>query len=334
MLTKTLKIAFFVLGLSVLTLTGAVDRDEPVYDGKALSYWIRDESHGSINLSRPDLGVDGVKAVRTAGTNAIPFLLEWLGSPRAVLAFGVLGSSARSAVPELLRLATNETLLASAQGSFQTNAITALWQIGSEAVPALSIIATNHAAKSARYMALSAVALMGTNATAAQPALLESLKDPDENIVSTALLGLRLMHSNDPAVFVAAARFLDEPQPRLRRDALEVLAGFGDQALPSILRALNDADDAVSATSLALLVETAPQALTNATVLAIAAKEMRLTGSRRKWAAQLLRAAGKQAEGATPDLLVRQPGGWDLIFQEATNALRRLAPQLLDHSSP
>src|ERR1035437_10347301 len=88
--------------------------------------------------------------------------------------------------------------------------------------------------------------------------------------------------------------------------------------------------------ALCVLVRADPQGLTNPCVLAIGAEGLlRSTpySERRGTAALLLRAAGQQALGAKLDVWVPPRDGWDQVFTEATNALRRLAPQFLHSSS-
>ena len=63
-----------VLVAALMFVTGAFRKQEPVFAGKALSYWVlryatdRPPYHGS--------GRNG--AVREIGTNTIPYLLSWI----------------------------------------------------------------------------------------------------------------------------------------------------------------------------------------------------------------------------------------------------------------
>jgi hypothetical protein len=93
---------------------------------------------------------------------------------------------------------------------------------------------------------------------------------------------------------------------------------------------LDDTNDGVRYIALNALIRTEPQALTNSAVLAMMAEGLRSEDPKKKfWAAKGLRLAGQQASGKG-----RKPSIADLdlagTFQEATNTLRQLAPQLLD----
>jgi HEAT repeat protein len=174
---------------------------------------------------------------------------------------------------------------------------------------------------------------MGTNALAAVPVLLQCLEAQDFDLAKAGLLALKNVRSNGSAVSRSLDALLDSPQPSLRAGALEALAPFPEQAMQASIRALKDADPSVRYTALTMLVEVAPHALTNLTVLTIGAEGLISStpgGDRQKWAARLLRAAGQKAQGSAPDLMVRMPEGWDLVLREATNALRELAPELLE----
>lgn len=314
--------------------------NEPMYKGKPLSYWLLVERHASPLLSTPPkLDDDGREAVVAAGTNAMPFLLAWVDSAHAVEAFGVLGSLAEPAIPDLTRLATNPPpttarLSAMRQHSIQTSAAAALWNIGADANSAICSIVTNRDAGPARLRLLGAIGWTGTSTLPWVPALTNCLKDDDTRIVSQALFALRLAHPADQGVFSAVVPLLHSPEPKVRSAAIQTIAPFGDEALPQMFHALSDTDDQVRIVALAELVQNAPKALTNANVLALGAEALRSSGQRQKWAAQLLRAAGQQAQGLKADLSVRLPGGWEAVLTQATNALRQLAPELLTNTPP
>ena len=77
-----------------------------------------------------------------------------------------------------------------------------------------------------------------------------------------------------------------------------------------------------------------PKAIANSNVLAIAAARLQSPEADwRKWAAYVLRAVGQQASGVRPDFMMpisrEHPR-----FEDATNVLRRLAPELLGDLPP
>ena len=88
--------------------------EEPVYQGKPLSLWV--VKAGQIEEYH-DAPADAVAAIRAIGTNAVPFLLEWMPHPgveRPVegfpdwdgvqIAWWALGSQGKSAIPALARV--------------------------------------------------------------------------------------------------------------------------------------------------------------------------------------------------------------------------------------
>ena len=173
-MTKTIPQRWFIGGLAIITLFAGVlfvdsGSNQPQYAGKRLSIWLDELS--KIDRSRwSSDGAEHVKAVRTIGTNAVPWLLQELQEHRNALSgvrawkwklngllekqtvlkvhlwdsydrlhrvtvgFTVLGELAQPAVPELL---------ASVNSSPQPVAI-ALAAIGfPTAVPALRSCLTN-----------------------------------------------------------------------------------------------------------------------------------------------------------------------------------------------
>jgi hypothetical protein len=329
---------------------------EPTYKGHPLSYWVLVERrHYSVISSYRDWDLDAPAkaAVRKAGTNAIPYLLEWLSSEngvRASWAFRELGRAAEPAIPELARMAANLDY-----------AISALGWIGPPAIPALSVLATNRTIQrtpvyrkltfngtnysepmgypTPRCPAVCALADMGTNAMAAVPAFVECLRDEDAEVVFVALSALRRLHVCQHQVFAAEQRALSSTNPKLRRyafialDESNAVKPFGGKVLPEILLALQDQDLVVSGEALIMVIKSAPQALTNAEVVAGAAEGLRSPDRVRQLrAAQMLRAAGRWAQEGKVDMpSPMRSMDWDRVLAEGTNALRRLATELVKH---
>jgi hypothetical protein len=137
---------------------------EPVYQGKTLGEWI--DSADFRFLGKPKSNPQAEAAIRHIGTNALPYLMEWIecGDPgkrnkiesalarlipgvarvldarrfrksvrasQTVWAFRVLGSQASPAIPELVKLAGSTNMGISFHASY------ALRGIGKDAVPGL-----------------------------------------------------------------------------------------------------------------------------------------------------------------------------------------------------
>ncbi len=325
-------------------LTPRASATEPMYKGHPLSYWLRDLQLWSSQWPAP-LTDEAKKAVSHIGTNAIPFLLQYMErgasagfvADGAIQAFRILGPSARSAIPELARLATNQPesdLRAQAHIqlpviAFGSGPLAALGGIGSDALPALLSILTNGIAPGTRLGAIQAISGMGRNAGQAVPVLLPYVDDNNDMVASAAVGALGRTGPGNPAALAALERIAQGPRLQLRGNALEALSHFGDQAAPTLVHALGDTNQGSASIAFHMLAFSAPAALTNYQVLAIAAQALRSADAdRREWAAYALRAIGQQADGVKPDFMMpitRQ----SLRFEDATNVLRRLAPELL-----
>jgi hypothetical protein len=73
-----------------------------------------------------------------------------------------------------------------------------------------------------------------------------------------------------------------------------------------------------------------PEAITNSNVLAIAAATLQSPEADwREWEACVLRAISQQASGVKPNSMMPMSRE-HLRFEDATNVLRRLAPELFD----
>jgi hypothetical protein len=320
---------------------------EPGYQGHPLSYWIRDVQLESSTMPQP-LRPEAAAAVAHIGTNAIPFLLKWMGGSASstssffdsgtIQAFRILGRDARAAIPELARSATNQpesVLRAHAHEQrfvtgFGDGPLMALGGIGSDALPALIAILTNAIAPGTRLGAIQAISGMQTNAAPAVPILLRYVDDENEMVASAAVTSLGIAGPGDPAALAALEKIAQSSRPGLRGGALEALRHFGEPAVPVLVRALGETNS-IGNTAIAfhMLAFSVPTAVTNSKVLAIAAEALQSPDEdRREWAAYALRAIGQQASGVKPDFMMpisRQ----DMRFEDATNVLRRLAPELL-----
>jgi HEAT repeat protein len=315
---------------------------EPMYDGQPLSFWLNECDFTSSRSPTP-LTEEAKIALAAIGTNAIPFLLARIRQADGnvdsgtIGAFGVLGSTARAAIPELARFATNRAEHSSAPPPGSNSIVVvgsgpmlALGRIGPEALPILVDIATNAVEPGRRLGAVQAIGSMGTNAASALPVLVSAANDDCEFVAWESVRALGIIGPAEPAVVAPLSRLSQSTNRVLRGQALMALGNCGATAAPALIRGLGLADVGCYNIAFTSLVAASPQSLTNAAVLMLAAEGLRSGDSdRRGWAASLLRAAGQQAEGTRPDYAVPR-GDMKAIFREATNALERLAPQLLN----
>jgi len=176
---------------------------EPRYQGRLLSGWL---SLYHANLEAPPpINFQVVEAVRHIGTNALPWLLQWIrseqpGSARlGIQGIGFLGAEANVAIPELTRLVDGWR-----SPSAWSNAISALALLYKDGLPPLLPAATNMAAPLGyRLTAVKAIgrmgmhmngmgclAALGTNAPLAVPVLIRCLQDEDWRVAAEAATGL------------------------------------------------------------------------------------------------------------------------------------------------
>jgi len=187
-------------------------RREPEYQGKTLSEWL--ELTVSVYWSQRPLDMQE-EAIGHIGTNALPWLVEWVqcGQPQwerwmtgrvasvpvlgggvfrilerrkkpaemGRLGFGFLGPNARSAVPDLVRIA-NGTRRGAAE-----NAIFALGCVGGDdGFPFLVQLLTNRLAEPWRRCAaadtIGGMGYLGTNLNWAAPLLVRCLDDPNARV--------------------------------------------------------------------------------------------------------------------------------------------------------
>lgn len=251
--------------------------------------WLAIWTHRAVHVE----GEKSERAVHAIGTNALPFLLEWsrYESPRlnlkqllwsvsprfcrhwsfwvdpaawraglAPIGFGILGSTADSAIPELGRIANTSkderTIL---------RAVEALKGIGPTAVPTLISLAASTNLK-CRFFAIGALRVSGTNAAPAVPVLIECLRDKESSIAMAAAAEALLELKLEPqTTFAAWTNTLNDPRPDLRWFAVRSIAGFDKRAypvVPGLVRMLGDQDRIVRSAAANELREIAPEAIT------------------------------------------------------------------------
>jgi hypothetical protein len=275
-----------LLGLAAAFWLGRSQR-EPEYKGKRLSEWVR-TAPSPYGWDRGETE----RAIRHMGTNALPWLLDWLNDeppppwkikvlkivqkfPKrlgggfaqqalqpnyvrfnfASTGFWVLGRDARGAIPGLVRLAKNPKCRNGGR-----NAVDILTHLGDEAIPELIAILRAPVTAVRRpvidYFHLLGTGGLGTNANAAAEAMVFCLNDSDHHIRSDAALALATFALRPKVVVPALAISCGDAVSEVRQSALSALAVFGEAARPArlaIVQALHDPDANVrSAAAMAL----------------------------------------------------------------------------------
>jgi hypothetical protein len=202
--------------LAAAALVPLFTRDgEPRYQGRPLSEWLVIYSQSRTTQNSPGRD-EAVQAIRSIGTNGLPYLTKWIrhepplwwrplrklglfparliqgpGQERAfgaMLAFGILGTNAASAIPEL-----NTMINDTNHPWTSVRALQALGSLGPPAFPHIVAAISNtnqpHRARIVLYLGLTMADAVGTNRCL--PPLMAALNDPDPEVRSTArqLLG-------------------------------------------------------------------------------------------------------------------------------------------------
>src|SRR5438552_346415 len=223
-------VLFVLVGLMGAGLVVALrPSGEPVYGGKRLSEWVLRYARGMYVSNRRQF--ERGDPIGQIGTSAIPYLLQWIeyeppawksklydavGSTlakvnvgweredqREVLAdgaanaFGALGPGAKSAIPELARIAKNHRAPQSA-----TRAVTALGYLGKDALAPLLAVVTNQQAGKLRGFAAVSLKELGTNALPAVPILIQCLGDNGGGVLEGAVMALYDILKLEPDVSV------------------------------------------------------------------------------------------------------------------------------------
>lgn len=265
---------------------------EPEYDGRKLSEWIW--TYERSRFSAVDNG-KSARAIRTIGTNAVPWLLKWMRyeTPKWRITFNratdrllprlrfgrsdtyefwdlcensagfkALGVEGKSAVPALTEMANQQQSMAVSR-----RAIRALAYIGADGLRPLMAALTDPD-KEKRMYAAAYIGLMqprDTNLNPVAPLLAKCVTDEfliAHNAVET-LGTLRL----EPSVTVPVlTNALGHRKPFMRLRAAEAIGQFGPEgylAVPALKASLNDANSDLREAVTNALSPVAPEVLTN-----------------------------------------------------------------------
>lgn len=299
------------LGLCVLAALWAVLRPakEPKYAGHSLTYWVI--AYGAPQsipraASQKERAADAIQQI---GTNAIPFLLQWIcynpspgsGEPNpqlnrvlrrisdwlgtekswelrnaareradaAPLAFATLGPRASNAIPRLALLFRGPL---EAPGAYPAGKALAL--IPDLGVTVLAAALTNQAAL-IRARAACTLYYSGTNAQPLTPTLTKLINDPDDAVCQCAADTLMSIGPDPDVVLPTLINALQQTNPVRRVIAAHALRTLGAGARPAVtplVTMLSDSNRVAQYEAAWALQEIAPETLTNAAVHAAAVK--------------------------------------------------------------
>jgi HEAT repeat protein len=224
---------------------------EPVYQGIPLSSWVIKVGQIEKYNGAPE---DAVAAIRAIGSNAVPFLLEWMPRPGSKgpvegfpdwtdveIAWWALGSAGQSAIPTLARIVSemDDYLV-------WTVSAKAISHLGPDAIVPMLTAATNMAGKRELGELLRNFGNLGTNGAPTVPALIQWANHPDDWVrygVVSALGGIG--KRPDLAVPVLMNALQHDSSWMVRRDAAKALGTFANDSeavLPALIETLKDTD--------------------------------------------------------------------------------------------
>ena len=272
--------AAVVFVLAIFVAVQVIRPREPNFEGLSLTSWLEDFSSSTNLIPRAEV------AVRSMGTNSVPFLLDILSykeSParkkvreiteklpdwlhfferssrpglEAAHAINALGSQAESAFPTLTNLFYNGK---------PTSAGIALAGIGQKGVLFLVNALTNQNV-SARFHNTSALALGSARSDydIVVPALIQVLQTASSSARSMAAMSLGTLHRKPEIAVPALIESLNDPNDTLRAYAIFALGEFGPHAVasvPMLLQATNDKGSTVRMRSREALQKISPDLL-------------------------------------------------------------------------
>lgn len=272
----------------LLTVLGRIN--ESAYQGQTLSQLI--VRYNSEDALQKEQAAEGITHI---GTNAIPYLLQWMQQevkpesgwitnlrlksatrfgkdllPRrkasratlAVRAFAALGPDADAAVDSLIGLMNQPTV-----GHAQIAAAYALAYSRTPLALSPLIAAITNELSPIRGFAIAALRNGGTNARPAVPQLAECLKSQDNGIATVAAVTLAELKLERLIVVPVLISSIQPADPTFACLIIDVLRAYGADARPAtplLLEMLHHQDESVRFSAEGVLMEIAPEVLPNA----------------------------------------------------------------------
>jgi hypothetical protein len=204
--TRKTSIIVVLIGIAVLLVVALFFEREPRWQSKSLSYWAF--QYGSNNWSAGHGSVahrEAEKAILGIGTNGIPFLVNQLRATDSKIMRTVrshLPKKWRNNYP--FRDNSAETRRCGAYG------LAALGTNAASAVPELIKTATNHKEEDGRYIAVFALRTLGPAGEPAMPFLISCLTNAIDSIRDEAAIGLGDIGRHPAVVLPALIQFVKE----------------------------------------------------------------------------------------------------------------------------
>jgi len=222
---------FFVACLGVL-IWQAQRQQEPVYHGKPLSFWLEGYDIGNYNHTHPKgpsppTYDEANDAIRQIGTNAIPNLLRMLQQPDSKLKTTIIG------------LLEKQHLIKSPFGYASRNfkayhSFVVLGSRASNAVPRLIEIFDRDHSAFCQQAVPAILGHIGPAASQATPTLLWGMTHTNGIVRGNSIFALRQIYPDPKLVLPALIRSLNDPETRVRAQAVCSLGALGEDAQAAV----------------------------------------------------------------------------------------------------
>jgi HEAT repeat protein len=275
-MTLTVLCLAAIAGLFFLLLP----KREPTYRHVPLSDWLAlhrsyqfrdlpfriDGDAFRVVPERDTLGPEAASAIKQIGTNALPFLIEWMEAPRnswrtglakafaklpnsvrpkelsrwlslsrdydraslAYTGFRLLGASAAPAIPDLVKVASDPQALG------YDNAVHVLVGLRRPAVPALASLLTQNQPKDLQTRVMQGLGYLGKDASEAVPTLAAYATRPGEELVLISIVTLGRIRQQPEVVVPTLIECLEDSRPGVSLAAAKVLGEYGMDAAPAV----------------------------------------------------------------------------------------------------
>ena len=326
-----------LVGLGVcFLLIASHGPSEPAFEGKSLSFWLR--QYGSTMLAdsiprrAPNMAArnnQAVAAVRAIGTNAIPFLLRMLRAKDSAVCL------------QVLRLARTLHIKVPYRPAYERNrdgrdGFAILGDAARDAVPALAEIFEENISTPSQQATGTALWHLGASASAARPTLLRSTTNSDSGVRLSALSALDRQLDSSPAdVLPALLRALNDPSYVVQSMAIKIIGGSGVQAtgaVPTLARLATNGDVRLRRSACGALgrISAVPEEAIPALVLGLEDPDAGV----RKASAWSLGEFREQAKSAVPRLTALQQDEDAGVRKAAGDALGKITAALGPPASP
>jgi hypothetical protein len=222
-------LALFMLGGALLWWCGCQIPSDPIYQGKALSAWLRTYAPSSPFQPHSPEWKQTDEAVRELGPNGLPLLLQMLRQRDSKFKLGLL------AFAHQLGLAKQLHLVPAAERNLEASrAFIALGDLARGAVPDLVKAYRENENVECRSAMADALGWIGPGARPAIPLLLEAATNANSKVRANALWALGEIHAEPQVCVPQLIQGLGDTNDWARMSAAHALGRFGTNAQSAV----------------------------------------------------------------------------------------------------